>query len=347
MKQFFTENTLQKEAFLAFFSSPRKVVITSHMNPDGDAFGSSLGLYHVLIKQGHDVKVISPTDHAAFLSWMPGVPDVMNFEGKEQQRALELIQNAELICCLDFSALGRIRDMEEPVREAQGLKLLVDHHQEPEQFADYVFWNDKSAATCELLFQMFEELGWSDLVEKDAATCLYTGILTDTGSFRFDSTTSEIHRIAGGLIDKGVNPGWVHRQLFDNQKIDRLKFLGYGLSEKLKVLPEYRLAYFIISKEELEQFNSQKGDTDGMVNYGLSIEGVIFSAIFIEKDGIVKISFRSVDDFSVSEFSRKHFQGGGHKNAAGGKSDLSLEETEKYFLNLLPQYQSQLLEQPA
>lgn len=347
MHQFFTEASELKESFISFFSIPRKIVITSHQNPDGDAYGSSLALYAVLHAMGHHVTVISPTDHSEFLAWMPGVNKVVNFEGKHQDEAIKTIQKAEAIFCLDFSALSRIKEMEVHIRVSKAKKVLVDHHQEPEDFADYVFWNEKAAATCELLYLLFEQVAWLPYLNKDAATCLYTGILTDTGSFKFDSTTSEVHRIAGKLIDIGIVPGLIHRKLFDNQSVERVRFLGFALSEKLIHLPEYRVAYFKFSADELARFNSQKGDTEGIVNYGLSIEGVIFSAIFIEKDDMVKMSFRSVDDFSVSEFARTYFSGGGHKNAAGGRSFDSLADVEKKFLNLLPEYKQQLLAQPA
>lgn len=347
MTQFFTDSADLKRAFLDFFSSPKRVVIISHQNPDGDAYGSSLATYHLLTNLGHEATVISPTDHAEYLAWMPGVAQVINFEGKEQKKAKEIIANADAIFCLDFSALNRIKDMETAVRESKASKVLVDHHQQPEDFADYIFWNDKAAATCELLYLLFEECNWLDAINQDVATCLYTGILTDTGSFKFDSTTSEVHRIAGKLIDKGISPSKIQRNLFDNQQVDRLRFLGYALGQKLIHLPELRVAYFVFTKEELEKFNSQKGDTEGIVNYGLSIEGVVMSAIFIEKEDMVKMSFRSVDDFSVSEFSRNHFNGGGHKNAAGGRSFENIKDVEQKFLSLINKYKDQLLAQPA
>ncbi|SOE21767.1 phosphoesterase RecJ domain-containing protein [Spirosomataceae bacterium TFI 002] len=332
---------------MEFFSTPKDIVITSHQNPDGDAYGSSFGLQSVLTNLGHNAVVISPTDHAAYIGWLPGVEGVINFEGKDQPKAIKLIQKADAIFCLDFSALNRIKEMEVHIRVSRAVKVLVDHHQEPEDFADYVFWNEKAAATCELLYLMCEELGWEDKIDKDAAICLYTGILTDTGSFKFDATTADIHRIAGKLIEKGIRPSKIHRTLFDNQSVDRLKFLGFALNERLHYLPEYRLAYFKFSQADLKQFNSQKGDTEGIVNYGLGIEGVIFSAIFVEMEDMVKMSFRSVDDFSVSEFARENFNGGGHKNAAGGRSFETLDAVEKKFLNLLPIYKEQLLAQPA
>ncbi|AWV99822.1 DHH family phosphoesterase [Arcticibacterium luteifluviistationis] len=347
MHQYFTDNQNQKDDFLALLKGPKNIVLTAHQNPDGDAFGSSLGLLAFLKQLNHNVTVISPTDHADYLAWMPGVNEVLDFQNNQHlPTAKKLIEEADIIFCLDFSSLGRLGAMEENFRASSALMVLIDHHQEPESFADYVFWNEKAAATCELIYLMIEELGLLDYVNEDVATCLYTGILTDTGSFKFDSTSITVHRIAGELIDKGINPNSINRKLFDQNSIDRLRFLGFALKEKLNYLEEFRVAYFYFSKEELEEYNSKKGDTEGLVNYGLSISGAVMSAIFIERDGIIKISFRSVDDFSVSEFSRNHFSGGGHRNAAGGKSDDNLESTVKKFLELLPTYKEKLTSQP-
>ncbi|WP_341226385.1 bifunctional oligoribonuclease/PAP phosphatase NrnA [uncultured Arcticibacterium sp.] len=348
MHQYFTDNQKQKDEFLALLEKPKNIVLTAHQNPDGDAFGSSLGLWAFLKQLNHNVTVVSPTDHADYIAWMPGVSEVLDFQNEKlQPRAKEIIEKADIIFCLDFSSLGRVGDMEESLRTSSALKVLIDHHQAPETFADYVFWNEKAAATCELIYLMIEELGLLKYINKDVATCLYTGILTDTGSFKFDSTSITVHRIAGELIDKGINPNAINRRLFDQNSIDRLRFLGYALKEKLNFLEEYRVSYFYFSKEELVAYNSKKGDTEGLVNYGLSISGAVMSAIFIERDDMIKISFRSVDDFSVSEFSRNHFSGGGHKNAAGGKSDDSLEDTVKKFLELLPTYKGELTSQPS
>ena len=344
MFQYFTQSPEKKSAFLSLMADPKKIVITSHQNPDGDAFGSSLGLAAILKEMSHDVQVISPTDHADFLNWMPGTADVLDFQNKEHRaQAEKIIADADLVFCLDFSALSRVKEMESLFRESKALKVLIDHHQQPENFADYVYWDERAAATCQLIYLMVEELDWKRFMNKDAATCLYTGILTDTGSFRFDSTSKEVHRIAGELLETGINPNKISRNLFDQNSLDRMKFLGYALGEKLTYLEEFKTSYFYFSKEELEKYNSKSGDTEGVVNYGLSVAGAVMSAIFIEREDMIKISFRSVDDFSVSELARDHFDGGGHKNAAGGRSAESLENTVKKFLELLPQYKQKLL----
>lgn len=346
MRQYFTEDKTKKTAFEQLLSEPKRVVITTHLNPDGDALGSSLGLAGVLKNKGHFVSVIPPTDYPDFIRWMPGQELITVFEGNQRNTAEQLINDAEVIFCLDFSALNRIKEMEKPVRDSKAIKVLVDHHQQPEDFADYVFWNEKAAATCELVYLMLEATIGTDELDTDAATCLYAGLVTDTGSFRFDATTPDVHRVAGELIAKGVRNSLVHRRLFDTNTFDRVRFLGYALHEKLTYLPEYRVAYFQFSKQELEKFNSKNGDTEGIVNYGLSIAGVVMSVIFVERDDMIKMSFRSVDEFSVSELARTHFQGGGHHNAAGGRSHKTLEETVNKFLKLLPTYKASLLAQP-
>ncbi len=346
MEHYFTKEPKLLHDFQEILKSPKKIVITSHQNPDGDAFGSCLSLYSFLIDLGHSVNVISPTDYADFLAWMPNVSKVKVYDSSPNSNFNNLIEDADLIFCVDFSVLNRIKDMEGPIANSNAKKVLIDHHQLPDKFAEYVYWNEKASSTCELIYQLIEELGYANKISLDTATCIYTGILTDTGSFKYDSTTAEVHRIAGKLIDLGINPNQINRNLFDTNSFERLKFLGYALSQKLVYLPEYRVAYFNFNKDELKEFNSKSGDTEGIVNYGLSLKGVVMSAIFIERDDLIKISFRSVDSFSVSEFSRSHFEGGGHHNAAGGKSNLTLEQTVDKFLGLLPDYKSKLVSQP-
>jgi phosphoesterase RecJ-like protein len=348
MAQYFTDFPEKKSAFLSLMADRAKIIITSHQNPDGDAFGSSLGLASVLKQLGHKVTVISPTDHAEFLNWLPDVENVLDFQNKEQVKSAEsLINEADIIFCLDFSSLNRLKGMETIIRDSTAIKVLVDHHQEPEDFADYVFWDEGAAATSQLIYRMIEQLDWKNLITKETAICLYTGILTDTGSFRFDNTSKEVHQIAGELLEKGINPNRITRNLFDQNSLDRIKFLGYALGEKLTYLADYRTAYFVFSKEELEKFNSKSGDTEGIVNYGLSVAGTVMSVIFIERDDLIKISFRSIEDFSVADMARTHFNGGGHKNAAGGQSKDSLQKTVDRFLELLPLYEKNLLAQPT
>ncbi|UTA67996.1 bifunctional oligoribonuclease/PAP phosphatase NrnA [Emticicia sp. 21SJ11W-3] len=343
MQEFFTDSVQKLQDFNLLLASPKRIVITTHQNPDADALGSSLGLASYLKKKNHSVNVITPTDYPEFLQWMPGEKGVINFESEKQETAKALIAAAEVIFCLDFSALGRIKAMEEYVRSASAKKVLIDHHQQPENFADFIFWNEKAAATCQLIYLLIELLGDKALIDIPAAECLYAGLVTDTGSFRFDSTTKDLHRVAGELIEIGVRTNDIHRKIFDNNSLERIQFLGFALSEKLVHLPEYRVSYMSISKEELARFGSKNGDTEGIVNYGLSIKDVQMTAMFVERDDMIRISFRSVKDFSVSEFARNYFSGGGHKNAAGGRSHESLSKTLEKFLLLLPLHKTQLL----
>ncbi|GIV36610.1 MAG: exopolyphosphatase [Cyclobacteriaceae bacterium] len=330
-------------ALRTFLNSPRRVVIVTHYKPDADALGSSLGLYHYLARCGHHPQVIVPSDYPAFLHWMPGNHTVLIDEPPHAQKIDEAFAAAEIIFCLDFSALNRIQNLEERVRKASAKKVLIDHHLEPEHFADFEKWNPHSASTAGLVYEMIIELGDRINLSADAATCLYAGLMTDTGGFRHSNTRREEFMIASDLVALGADPSRVAKLIYDTNTLERLRLMGYVLTEKLVVLPEYRTAYMTLSQEELKRFGSQTGDTEGFVNYGLSIKDIRLSVMIYERKDEIKLSFRSIGDFSVNELARKHFSGGGHKNAAGGSSKTSLEETLRKFLDLLPEYQSRLL----
>jgi len=322
-------------------SSPKKIAITTHPKPDADALGSSLALAGYLKKKNHDVKVITPTDYPKFIQWMDGNSDVIVYEGREKE-CDPILLGADIFFCLDFSTLSRIDKMGEVVKKSTATKVLIDHHLQPEHFADYEYWNDKKAATCELIFDFIIKMGDKALIDIAIGECIYAGIMTDTGSFRFAVTTARIHQIISELIDIGINNSKIHRLVYDNNSEAKLRFLGFALSEKLTVLSEYGVAYFAISAEELKRFNSQTGDTEGLVNYALSMEGITLAAIIIERPEGIKMSFRSSNNFSVNDFARNHFSGGGHRNAAGGISKLSLHETKEKFLALLPEYKTEI-----
>jgi bifunctional oligoribonuclease and PAP phosphatase NrnA len=332
----------QIDQFRDLLLQPKRIIITTHIKPDADALGSSLGLANYLLAKGHHVDVITPTDYPEFLAWMKGNDAVINFEDGNETLSAKLIDAADIIFCLDFSTLSRIEKVGELVAASNAVKVLIDHHLNPGDFADYSLWTIEAAATAELVFQLIEQLGDKSLIDKDIAECLYAGIMTDTGSFRHPSTSSSVHRIVADLIDSGADVTKVSKLIYDNNSIDRLKFLGFAFSQRLQVLPEFGVAYFVISKEDLKKFNSKNGDTEGLVNYALSIKGVVMAATIIERDGKVKMSFRSMGDFSVNQFARDNFSGGGHKNAAGGASNDSLEATVEKFKNLLPLYKEDL-----
>lgn len=328
-------------------SQPRQVFITTHHKPDADALGSSLGLAGYLRKKGHSVTVVTPSDYPDFLAWMPGNDEVVVYERRENDAQVrDIINAAEVLFCLDFSCLNRINEMGEYIRHAPGTKVLIDHHQEPEAFADLDYSNSKAAATAELVFEVIRDLGDQPLIDKGIGECLYAGIMTDTGSFRHPSTSRNVHLIIAELLNAGINLSDVHRRIYDSHSEMRLRFLGFVLKDKLTVLREYNTAYIAITQAELKEYDSKTGDTEGLVNFALSIEGIVFAAVLIDRGQAIKISFRSVGDFSVSNFSRSHFQGGGHHNAAGGISYERLEPTVQRFLDLLPQYQSQLVTAP-
>ncbi len=331
------------EALKALLGIPQKIVITTHQRPDADALGSSLGLMLYLQKKGHDVKVITPTDYPDFLKWMKSNDEVVIYSEKTKQRSKELMDQAKLIFCLDFSALSRIEDLGDMVRDANADKVLIDHHLDPEDFAKYRSWDTGAAATAELVYDLIIDMGDEDLIDQDISECLYAGILTDTGSFKHPNVTQHVFEVCASLIAKGADTSKVSKLIYDTNSEDRLRLLGYSLSEKLKVLPEYKTAYFALSAEEMKRFNAQSGDTEGLVNYALSMEGIKMAALIKESDGIVKMSFRSVGEFSVNEFARAHFNGGGHRNAAGGKGDNdSLKDTVDKFEKLLIEYKSTL-----
>lgn len=334
--------TNEKELVQNLLSTPKKIAIIPHRNPDGDALGSTLGLYHVLKQLNHEVKVISPNDFPDFIAWLPGSETVEIFE-KDKENTSDFLNTADLIFTLDFNALHRTGDlMADTLGKISVPFIMIDHHQMPDDYALVTISDVNFGSTCELLYNFLTDLELNHLINKDVATCLYTGIVTDSGSFKFQKTTGNTHRVVADLIDKGVNNPLVHENLFNTSSYSRLQLLGRAL-ENLKVLPQHRTAYTTISQKELYDFNFQKGDTEGIVNYGLSIKGINFAAIFIENkdEGIVKISFRSEGTFDVNEFARKHFNGGGHINAAGGKSLASLTETVNHFVSILAEENKQ------
>lgn len=330
------------EAFKSDISTPKKVVITTHHKPDADALGSSLGLAGYLKKKGHEVSVITPTDYANFLAWMKGNDEVIVYNEGNEGKSEQLVMNADMVFCLDFSSLKRINELGEVVRKSDAKKVLIDHHLEPEDFADYMRWSTDAAATAELIYDLICDLGDRSLIDKDIAESLYAGIMTDTGSFKHPNTTEHVFKVCAELIGLGADTSKVSKLIYDTNSLNRVKFLGFALNEKLKVLPEYHTAYFAISAEELKRFDSKTGDTEGLVNYALSIEDIKFAAVIIDRTEAVKMSFRSVGDFSVNEFARANFSGGGHKNAAGGISHESLEKTVEKFENLLAAYEDEL-----
>jgi len=325
-------------------ATPQKIVITTHHKPDGDAMGSSLGLYAYLIQKGHHVKVITPTDYPYFLHWLPNNAEVMIYtEAKEE--AEQLVAEAALVFCLDFNTLSRINELGEVIRSSSAYKIMIDHHLDPEDFDDYRHWSINACAAAQLVYDfIINELNDGTLMNKDIATCLYTGIMTDSGSFRFPSATSAVYRIGADLIDAGAEHWRIHQLVYDNATENRLRFLGNCLTNKLEIIREFNTAIISVTAEELKRFNIVTGDTEGIVNYALSINGIKLAAFIIERTDKVKLSLRSTGDFPANEICKKFFSGGGHRNAAGGYSDKNLEDTVAYFKDILPEYKTQLLQ---
>ena len=333
------------QAFKSLISSPKRVVIVTHFKPDADALGSSLGLSGYLIKKGHAVSVITPSNYPDFLAWMPGNDAVLalsNDKPENEQNARQLIEDCEIVFCLDFSSLSRINSLGEMIRKSSAVKVLIDHHLEPENFAQFVQWTTESASTAGLIFELIEQLGEKTLIDRDIANCLYAGLMTDTGGFRHNNTRQKEFLIASELVGLGANPHETARQIYDTSSLERLRLTGFVLSQKLVVIPEYNTAYMTLSQDELKAYGAQTGDTEGLVNYGLSIKGVKLSVLMYDRKEEIKLSFRSLGDFSVNDMARKYFEGGGHRNASGGSSKLTLENTLKKLLEILPEYKVQL-----
>jgi len=330
----------------ALLNSQKKVAIVTHFKPDADALGSSLGLAGFLKKKGHQVNVITPSDYPDFLAWMPGAETVTAFSKKSKESGIKcaaLFSQADIIFCLDFSSLGRINELGDMVRNSSAVKVMIDHHLEPEHFAAYEKWDVKEASTAQLVYGFIVSLDEKDLIDGRIANCLYAGLMTDTGGFRHNNTTAKEFKVAEELTSLGANPSEVARLVYDVNSLGRLRLTGYVLNHKLTVLPEYRTAYMTLSQEELKKFDVQTGDTEGLVNYGLSIKDVQLSVLMYDRGEEIKISFRSLGAFSVNEMARAHFEGGGHRNASGGSSKLPLDQTLDRFLKVLPHYKEKLI----
>ena len=329
---------MKKEEILAIqnlLATPKKIAIIPHRSPDGDAMGSTLALYHFLLKLNHQPIVISPNDFPNFLAWLPSAETVLIYEN-DKENCTKILNEAELVFTLDFNALHRTGEMEQVLNKLSVPMIMIDHHQKPDTYATITYSDTAIGSTCEMVYNLISFLDKKALIDKTIATCLYTGITTDSGSFRFPSTTSTTHRIVAELIDLGIDNSEIHNLLFDDNSSNRLQLLGRAL-QNIKVFPEFKTSYITLSQKELDEFHYQKGDTEGIVNYGLTIKGIHFAAIFIEhkEENIIKISFRSHGNFDVNQFARENFNGGGHINAAGGKSYESMKATTNKFEDLI------------
>jgi phosphoesterase RecJ-like protein len=320
----------------------KKIVITTHQKPDGDAMGSSLALFHILVALGHDVKVISPTNWASFLNWMPGCKSVIDYE-RNTAAANTLIENADWIFCLDFNILARTKNMESVLLQSKAVKLLIDHHQQPQlSVFQYGVSDTTKSSTAEMVFDFIVGSGFDHLIDDNIAQCLYAGVMTDTGSFRFPSTSPDVHQMVAHLMKRGLKHAAVHENLFDNFSENRLRFIGNTLLNRMEVFYEYNTALIAITQQDLIKFDIKTGDTEGLVNYTLSIEGIKLAAIIIDRGEERKCSFRSKGNFDVNTFARTYFNGGGHYSAAGGFSLEPLEAVVAKFKTAIAENKEQL-----
>lgn len=329
-------NILELKPLLLAGTKPN-IVITTHHKPDADALGSSLGLFHFLKSIQINAQVITPTDYGDFLKWMPAENEVINFEEFEQ-KSEDLVNDADLIFCLDFNALKRINKLGELVKKSNAKKVLIDHHLEPEGFEDYRLWTTQASSTCELIFWFIELMGMVNEINAQTAQCLYAGIMTDTASFKHSSTKPTTHRVAAALLERGAEPNKIFEHIYDNYSVNRTRFIGYCLNQKLQILEPYNTALICITADELKQYNIITGDTEGLVNYGLSIKGIKLSVLIVDRTVLRKMSFRAKGNFPANEFARKYFNGGGHFSAAGGESNDTLEQTEARFKAAIQDY---------
>lgn len=320
---------------------PIHVALLTHIHPDGDAIGSMLGLYWFLMKKGCQVSMAVPNDFPQFLEWMEGADRILVYS-KQREKVKEELQHADLVFCLDFNEPGRLDEMHEILGGMDATMILVDHHPEPDVKADIIFSDQEVSSTAELVYQMIEGLGDMDLIGTQIATCLYVGIMTDTGCFSFNSSRPRTFEVIQELLLRGIDKDRIFSLVYDNYSEDRMRLLGYSLEQKLVILPEHRTAYISLTRDELSRFNHAKGDTEGFVNYPFSVSNIRISTLFIEQDDYIKISFRSKGDFPINSFASKFFNGGGHKNAAGGESYEELAVTITKFENLIGKFSDEI-----
>ncbi len=310
------------------------VVVISHVNPDGDALGSAIALALFLKKFDLPVSVIMPNNVPEFLSWLPGFEMVLTYKKKKKQ-CKALLAEAKTIFLLDFNDPERVADMKDVLKASDAFTVMIDHHQNPVQFTDMLISEDWRGSVGEMIYLLITDIAGTESVDKNIATCLYVAIMTDTGNFRYASSYPEIFNIVGELVGAGIDKDQIYTNIYDSYSENRMKMMGYCMSEKLVVLREYNTAYISLKQEELERFDHQIGDTEGFVNIPFSIKGIKVSALFVEKKDHVKISLRSKGTFSVDKLASQSFNGGGHDNAAGGEMSLPLEETIAKFESVI------------
>ncbi len=316
-------------------------MITTHSNPDGDAMGSSLGMYRYLKKKGCEPVVIVPTAYPDFLAWMPGNSEVVVYP-KNTERSQKLIDEAEIVFCLDFNHLSRTGEMEKPLADSKAKKIVIDHHISPDSFPDFLFSDVAKSSTSEMVYDFIVSIGDEQLIDREIAECLYTGILTDTGGFQFPITSAKVHEIASKLVAKGINNSDIYEKVFNTFSESRLRLFGHCI-ERMKIFKDLKTVLITLNRSELQRFGVKTGDTEGLVNFPMKMSDINFSVLIIDRTERIKLSFRSRGSFDVNKFAREHFDGGGHRNAAGGQSFENLDAVVKKFEGVLPNYRQELI----
>lgn len=309
----------------------KKVVLTTHFNPDGDAMGSLVAMYLYLKKKGVEVVAVIPNDMPNFYRWLPNIDEILIYSD-DKSKVKSVVSEADIIFSLDYNSPRRLEWMQNVFAEFNGIKVLIDHHQEYEPIYDFIFHDTSVSSTAELVYDFIVEDGGIDLIDNDIANAIYVGIMTDTGSFSFSCNEPKTYLITAHLISKGVNVKAIHDLVYNTYSENRLRLLGFALSKRLHVLKEKGVAYIVIKMKDQQEFDFQPGDTEGLVNYTLTMADIKLGVLFSQKEDKIRISFRSKSDFDVNEFARTYFNGGGHKNAAGATSTLPLKETIAKFL---------------
>jgi len=304
----------------------KNIVITAHTNPDGDAIGSSVAMYHYLTKLGNTVNMLVPNKFPEYYSWLLGSEKIIIYEN-QSKLSQKLLKEADLIFCLDFNALHRLGALSEIVRNTTATRVLIDHHIDPEiENFNFCFSTVETSSTGELVYDFISIIGDEDLIDKNIADGIYTGIVTDTGSYSFSCNRPDTYIITAKLVALGVNAEKIHKLIYDTFSENRLRLLGFAISNRMIVWEELHTALIYLTKSDLNKYNYQVGDTEGLVNYPLSMDKVNMSVLMTEKDNKLRLSFRSKGEFSVNDLARAHFNGGGHRNAAGGKTSETVEE---------------------
>ncbi len=321
--------------------APKKIALVAHKNPDGDTIGATLAMYHFLKKRGHIVEMVVPNHFPDFYQWMPGIKSMLVYDSVAKQ-VKKILTEADIIFCLDFNNFDRVGTMSEALKKSRAIKILIDHHLEPSGEFDHYFSIINTSSTGELVYEFINEIDEIEIIDRNVAVCLYTCIMTDTGSFSYSCNNRRTYEITADLIGRGVDAGKIHKFVYDTFSEHRLRLLGFSLSERMLVWDEWNTAVIYLTKSDLQQFRYHVGDTEGLVNFPLSIKHINLAILITEKEDALRLSFRSKGAFSVNQLARANFDGGGHKNAAGGNSKLNLQETLDKLKEVLAQYKKDL-----